>query len=68
MYIFCNGHITVFIIKSSVPGSLGETITCCALYILRPVMLIWAMHYLKYLQGMLGFKVFFFEEFSKCIL
>ncbi len=33
-------------------------------------MLIWAMHYLKYLQGMLGFKgVFFvFKEFSKCIL
>ncbi len=34
-------------------------------------MLIWAMHYLKYLQGMLGFKALFlsfFKEFSKFIL
>ncbi|XP_051744131.1 uncharacterized protein LOC127509449 isoform X5 [Ctenopharyngodon idella] len=31
-------------------GFLHETVTCCALYILRPVMLIWALPYLKYLQ------------------
>ncbi|XP_048065920.1 uncharacterized protein LOC125279860 isoform X1 [Megalobrama amblycephala] len=31
-------------------GFLHETVTCCALYILRPVMLIWALPHLKYLH------------------
>ncbi|XP_051744156.1 uncharacterized protein LOC127509455 isoform X1 [Ctenopharyngodon idella] len=37
-----------FIFWGLTEGFLHETVTCCALYILRPVMLIWA--YLKYLQ------------------
>ncbi|KAF4107030.1 uncharacterized protein LOC131549756 isoform X2 [Onychostoma macrolepis] len=42
-------------------GSLHETVTCCALYILRPVMLIWASHYLKYLQDNLKSWIRFFR-------
>ncbi|XP_077058330.1 uncharacterized protein LOC143710953 [Siphateles boraxobius] len=30
-------------------GFLHESVTCCALFILRPVMLTWALSYLKYL-------------------
>uniref|UniRef100_A0A8C1LKM9 Ig-like domain-containing protein n=1 Tax=Cyprinus carpio TaxID=7962 RepID=A0A8C1LKM9_CYPCA len=48
-----------FMLWGFTEGSLHETVTCCALYFLRPVMLIWALRYLKYLQGTLGFKVFF---------
>ncbi|XP_056309060.1 uncharacterized protein LOC130220842 [Danio aesculapii] len=39
-----------FILWGFTEGSLHETITCSALYILRPLMLIWALSYLKYLQ------------------
>ncbi|XP_067237350.1 uncharacterized protein [Chanodichthys erythropterus] len=39
-----------FIFWGLTEGFLHETISCCALYILRPVMLIWALAYLKYLQ------------------
>ncbi|XP_048017917.1 butyrophilin subfamily 2 member A2-like [Megalobrama amblycephala] len=40
-----------FIFCALTEGFLHETITCCALYILRPVMLIWALPCLNYLQG-----------------
>ncbi|XP_056305176.1 butyrophilin-like protein 2 [Danio aesculapii] len=40
-----------FILWGFTEGSLHETITCSALYILRPFMLIWALPYLKYLEG-----------------
>ncbi|XDV12317.1 hypothetical protein PO909_001021 [Leuciscus waleckii] len=39
-----------FIFWGLTEGYLNETITCCALYILRPVMFIWALPYLHYLQ------------------
>ncbi|XP_073721253.1 uncharacterized protein [Misgurnus anguillicaudatus] len=39
-----------FIIWGVIEGFLNETITCCALYILRIFMLFWAVKYLKYLQ------------------
>ncbi|XP_016112459.1 uncharacterized protein [Sinocyclocheilus grahami] len=39
-----------FMLWGFTEGSLHETVPCCALYILRPVFLIWALHYLKYLQ------------------
>uniref|UniRef100_A0A8C1LP83 Ig-like domain-containing protein n=1 Tax=Cyprinus carpio TaxID=7962 RepID=A0A8C1LP83_CYPCA len=39
-----------FMLWGFTEGSLHETVTCCALYFLRPVMLIWALRYLKYLQ------------------
>ncbi|XP_051742491.1 uncharacterized protein LOC127508498 [Ctenopharyngodon idella] len=39
-----------FIFWGLTEGYLNETVTCCALYILRPVMLIWALPCLKYLQ------------------
>nr|XP_021328638.1 uncharacterized protein LOC556776 isoform X1 [Danio rerio] len=39
-----------FILWGFTEGSLHETISCSALYILRPVMLIWALSCLKYLQ------------------
>ncbi|XP_042571661.1 uncharacterized protein LOC109062954 [Cyprinus carpio] len=42
-------------------GSLHEAITCCALYILRPVMLMWALRYLKYLQDSLTSWIRFFR-------
>ncbi|ROL50384.1 Butyrophilin subfamily 3 member A2 [Anabarilius grahami] len=48
-----------FIFWGLTEGFLHETVTCCALYILRPVMLIWALPYLKYLQGVL--KLLFFK-------
>ncbi|XP_042572902.1 junctional adhesion molecule-like isoform X1 [Cyprinus carpio] len=39
-----------FMLWGFTEGFLHEAVTCCALCILRPVMLIWALHYLKYLQ------------------
>ncbi|XP_073721088.1 uncharacterized protein [Misgurnus anguillicaudatus] len=39
-----------FFIWGVIEGFLNETITCCALYILRIFMLFWAVPYLKYLQ------------------
>ncbi|XP_052395465.1 myelin-oligodendrocyte glycoprotein-like [Carassius gibelio] len=36
-----------FMLWGFTEGSLHETVTCCALCILRPVMLMWALHYLK---------------------
>ncbi|KAL1278844.1 hypothetical protein QQF64_025517 [Cirrhinus molitorella] len=39
-----------FILWGLTEGSLHETVSCSSLYILRPVMLIWALPYLKYLQ------------------
>ncbi|XP_073682498.1 uncharacterized protein [Garra rufa] len=50
-----------FILWGFTEGSLNETITCCAFYILRPVMLIWAMRYLKYLQDNLKTWIKFFK-------
>ncbi|XP_073800248.1 uncharacterized protein [Danio rerio] len=49
-----------FILWGFTEGSLHETITCSALYILRPVMLIWALSYLKYLQESLKSWTSFF--------
>ncbi|XP_026066583.1 uncharacterized protein LOC113048870 isoform X2 [Carassius auratus] len=39
-----------FMLWGFTEGSLHETVTCCALYLLRPVMLMWALCYLKNLQ------------------
>ncbi|XP_059415140.1 uncharacterized protein LOC132149752 [Carassius carassius] len=39
-----------FMLWGFTEGSLHETVTCCALSILRPVMLIWTLCYLKNLQ------------------
>ncbi|XP_026076536.1 uncharacterized protein LOC113054939 [Carassius auratus] len=39
-----------FMLWGFTEGSLHETVTCCALCILRPVMLIWTLRYLKCLQ------------------
>ncbi|XP_052409443.1 uncharacterized protein LOC127955735 isoform X2 [Carassius gibelio] len=50
-----------FILWGFNEGSLHETVTCCALYFLRPVMLIWALRYLKYLQGNLKSWIRFFR-------
>ncbi|XP_058626728.1 uncharacterized protein LOC131537376 isoform X2 [Onychostoma macrolepis] len=49
-----------FMLWGFTEGSLNETITCCALYILRLAMLIWAMDYLKYLQDNLKTWMKFF--------
>ncbi|XP_073800245.1 uncharacterized protein isoform X2 [Danio rerio] len=49
-----------FILWGFTEGSLYETITCSALYILRPVMLIWALSCLKYLQESLKSWTSFF--------
>uniref|UniRef100_A0A8C1SZE5 Ig-like domain-containing protein n=1 Tax=Cyprinus carpio TaxID=7962 RepID=A0A8C1SZE5_CYPCA len=50
--VFCPNicMFLAFMLWGFTEGSLHETVTCCALYILRPVMLIWALRYLKYLQ------------------
>ncbi|KAA0706181.1 hypothetical protein E1301_Tti021753 [Triplophysa tibetana] len=40
-----------FLLWGVIEGFVNETVTCCALYILRPVMLFWAVRFLKYLQG-----------------
>ncbi|XP_016091387.1 butyrophilin-like protein 8 [Sinocyclocheilus grahami] len=50
-----------FMLWGFTEGSLHETVTCCALYILRPEMLIWALRYLKYLQGNLKSWIRFFR-------
>ncbi|XP_048065723.1 uncharacterized protein LOC125279758 isoform X2 [Megalobrama amblycephala] len=42
-------------------GFLHETVTCCALYFLRSVMLIWALPYLKYLQDNIKTWIRFFK-------
>ncbi|XP_051988206.1 uncharacterized protein LOC127647779 [Xyrauchen texanus] len=39
-----------FIFWGITEGFLNETIPCCAIYILRPVMLLWAVPYLTYLK------------------
>ncbi|XP_052409444.1 uncharacterized protein LOC127955761 [Carassius gibelio] len=39
-----------FMLWGFTEGSLHETVTCCALCILRPVMFMWALRYLKYLK------------------
>ncbi|XP_051573067.1 junctional adhesion molecule-like isoform X2 [Myxocyprinus asiaticus] len=39
-----------FIVWGVTEGFLNETVPCCALYILRPVMLLWALPFLNYLQ------------------
>ncbi|XP_067282980.1 butyrophilin-like protein 2 [Pseudorasbora parva] len=54
-----------FIFWGLTEGSLHETITCCALYILRPVMLIWALPYLKYLQDNIKTWTRFFKITSE---
>ncbi|XP_067220370.1 uncharacterized protein [Chanodichthys erythropterus] len=46
-------------------GFLHETVTCCALYILRPVMLIWAFPFLKYLQDNIKTWIRFFRITSE---
>ncbi|XP_056608483.1 uncharacterized protein LOC130426025 [Triplophysa dalaica] len=40
-----------FLLWGFIEGFVNETVTCCALYILRTVMLFWAVRFLKYLQG-----------------
>ncbi|XP_051995737.1 uncharacterized protein LOC127653192 isoform X3 [Xyrauchen texanus] len=39
-----------FIVWGATEGFLNETVPCCALYILRPVMLLWALPFINYLQ------------------
>ncbi|RXN16699.1 butyrophilin 2 isoform X2 [Labeo rohita] len=55
--IFCPNicMFIAFVFWGFTEGSLHETVTCCALYILRPVTLIWALTYLKYLQVLLAY-------------
>uniref|UniRef100_A0A8C1LLX4 Ig-like domain-containing protein n=1 Tax=Cyprinus carpio TaxID=7962 RepID=A0A8C1LLX4_CYPCA len=50
--VFCPNicMFLAFMLWGFTEGSVHEAITCCALYILRPVMLMWALRYLKYLQ------------------
>ncbi|KAK7174274.1 hypothetical protein R3I93_001469 [Phoxinus phoxinus] len=54
-----------FILWGLTEGFLHETVTCCALYILRPVMLIWALSYLKYLQDNIKTWIRFFRITSE---
>ncbi|XDV12342.1 hypothetical protein PO909_001040, partial [Leuciscus waleckii] len=54
-----------FILWGLTEGFLHETVTCSALYILRPVMLIWALSYLKYLQGNIKTWIRFFRITSE---
>ncbi|KAK7168299.1 hypothetical protein R3I94_002376 [Phoxinus phoxinus] len=54
-----------FILWGLTEGFLHETVTCCALYILRPVMLIWAFFYLKYLQDNIKPWIRFFRIISE---
>ncbi|XP_073800250.1 uncharacterized protein isoform X2 [Danio rerio] len=49
-----------FILWGLTEGYLHETITCSALYILRPFMLIWALPFLKYLRESLKPWISFF--------
>ncbi|XP_067221981.1 uncharacterized protein [Chanodichthys erythropterus] len=50
-----------FIFWALTEGFLHESITCCALYILRPVMLIWALPCLNYLQDSIKTWIKFFK-------
>ncbi|XP_052406637.1 uncharacterized protein LOC127952287 [Carassius gibelio] len=61
--VFCPNicMFLAFILWGFTEGFLSETITCSALYFLRPVMLIWAMPYLKYLQDILKTWIKFFK-------
>ncbi|XP_043087987.1 CD276 antigen-like [Puntigrus tetrazona] len=61
--VFCPNicMFLAFMLWGFTEASLNETITCCALYILRPFMLIWAMPYLNYLQGNLKAWIKFFK-------
>ncbi|XP_051569382.1 uncharacterized protein LOC127449836 isoform X2 [Myxocyprinus asiaticus] len=59
--IFCPNicMFFAFIFWGFTEGFPNETVPCCALYILRPVMLLWAVPYLHYL------KVFFVYAWNK---
>ncbi|XP_050956637.1 uncharacterized protein LOC127157433 [Labeo rohita] len=61
--VFCPNicMFLAFILWGFTEGSLHETVPCCALYILKPVMLIWALPYLKYLQDNLKTWIRFFK-------
>ncbi|XP_059414994.1 butyrophilin-like protein 2 [Carassius carassius] len=50
--VFCPNicMLFAFMLWGFTEGSLLETVTCSALYLLRPVMLMWALRYLKCLQ------------------
>ncbi|XP_051744145.1 uncharacterized protein LOC127509450 isoform X2 [Ctenopharyngodon idella] len=57
-----------FIFWGLTEGFLHETVTCCALYILRPVMLIWALPYLKYLQDNIKTWIMFIRITSEFVV
>ncbi|XP_051995740.1 uncharacterized protein LOC127653192 isoform X5 [Xyrauchen texanus] len=50
--VFCPNicMFLAFIVWGVTEGFLNETVPCCALYILRPVMLLWALPFINYLQ------------------
>ncbi|XP_056091589.1 butyrophilin-like protein 2, partial [Rhinichthys klamathensis goyatoka] len=54
-----------FILWGLTEGFIHETVTCCALFILRPVMLIWALSYLKYLKDNIKTWIRFFRITSE---
>ncbi|KAG1950713.1 uncharacterized protein LOC120479473 [Pimephales promelas] len=54
-----------FILWALTEGFLHETVTCCALFILRPVMLIWALSYLNYLKDNIKTWIRFFRITSE---
>ncbi|XP_039544376.1 uncharacterized protein LOC120490925 isoform X4 [Pimephales promelas] len=65
--VFCPNvcMFSAFILWALTEGFLHETVTCCALFILRPVMLIWALSYLKYLQDDIKTWIRFFRITSE---
>ncbi|XP_039544374.1 uncharacterized protein LOC120490925 isoform X2 [Pimephales promelas] len=65
--VFCPNvcMFSAFILWALTEGFLHETVTCCALFILRPVMLIWALSYLNYLKDDIKTWIRFFRITSE---
>ncbi|XP_056609933.1 uncharacterized protein LOC130426941 [Triplophysa dalaica] len=51
--VFCPNVIMcfAFVFWGVSEGSVSETVCCCALYILRPLLLLWTAPYLNYFEG-----------------
>ncbi|XP_039527898.1 uncharacterized protein LOC120479472 isoform X4 [Pimephales promelas] len=65
--VFCPNvcMFSAFVLWALTEGFLHETVTCCALFILRPVMLIWALSYLNYLKDDIKTWIRFFRITSE---
>ncbi|XP_051988201.1 uncharacterized protein LOC127647776 isoform X4 [Xyrauchen texanus] len=61
--VFCPNIIMffAFVLWGVSEGSLNETLFCCVLYLLRPLMLLWAAPYIKVFTGYMYTFIYYFS-------